>query len=103
VAYVVTDNCMDCMFTDCVTVCPVNCFYGASNMIYIHPDECIDCGACVPECPVEAIFAEADVPDEKTEWVAKNREACEAGDLESITDKREPLPTADAKKSQLGF
>ena len=102
-AYIVIDNCMDCMFTDCVTVCPVNCFYGSTNMIYIHPDECIDCGACVPECPVEAIFAEADVPDEKSEWTAKNREACEAGDLENITDKREPLPTADDKKSKLGF
>ncbi|MCI0342113.1 MAG: ferredoxin family protein [Planctomycetales bacterium] len=102
-AYIVTDNCMDCMFTDCVTVCPVNCFYGSTNMIYINPDECIDCGACVPECPVEAIFAEADLPDAKKEWTAKNKEAITAGGLASITEKRDPLPTAEDKKKSLGF
>ncbi|MHC4831416.1 MAG: indolepyruvate ferredoxin oxidoreductase subunit alpha [Planctomycetota bacterium] len=102
-AYVVIDNCTDCMFTDCVTVCPVNCFYGSDNMMYIHPDECIDCGACVPECPVEAIFDEADVPDDKSDWTDKNREACEGGELENISDKRDPLPGAEDKKSSLGF
>ena len=84
-AYIVIDNCTDCMFTDCVTVCPVNCFYGSANMMYIHPDECIDCGACVPECPVEAIFAEADVPEDKTEWTAKN---ADVKDLEADLNAR---------------
>ena len=102
-AYIVTDNCQDCMFTDCVTVCPVNCFYGDEHMIYIQPDECIDCGACVPECPVEAIYAEADVPGDKTEWTAKNRERCESGELENISEKRDPLAGAEEKKTKLGF
>ena len=102
-AYIVMDNCQDCMFTDCVTVCPVNCFYGTEKMIYINPDECIDCGACVPECPVEAIFAEADLPGDKQEWIAKNKEACESGELEALTEKRDPLPTAEEKKKKLGF
>ena len=52
--YVVTDNCQRCRFTDCVEVCPVDCFYADKEMLYIHPDECIDCGACEPACPVEA-------------------------------------------------
>ena len=55
-AYVVAEPCLNCKYTDCVTVCPVECFYEAENILYIHPDECIDCGACVPECPVQAIF-----------------------------------------------
>ena len=61
-AYVVTGNCDSCRFTDCVEVCPVNCFYGDGNMLYINPNECIDCDACVPACPVEAIFSLDDVP-----------------------------------------
>ena len=61
--YVVTDNCQKCRFTDCVTVCPVDCFHADAEMLYIDPDECIDCGACVPACPVEAIFALDEVPE----------------------------------------
>jgi len=53
--YVVTDNCIKCKYTDCVEVCPVDCFYEGENMLVIHPDECIDCGVCEPECPAEAI------------------------------------------------
>ena len=73
-AYVVTDNCHSCRFTDCVEVCPVDCFYGDSNMLYIHPDECIDCGACEPECPVSAIFPEEDVPGDQQAFIAKNKD-----------------------------
>ena len=62
--FVVTDNCQRCRFTDCVTVCPVDCFHADKDMLYIDPDECIDCGACEPECPVEAIFYEDDLPEE---------------------------------------
>ena len=57
---------------DCVEVCPVDCFYEGENMLVIHPDECIDCAACVAECPVEAIFADTDVPDEEMEWIERN-------------------------------
>ena len=72
-AFVVTDNCNRCRFTDCVEACPVDCFYGDETMLYIHPDECIDCGACEPECPVQAIFPDTDVPSEWTSYVEKNR------------------------------
>ena len=62
-AHVVTDKCNGCKYTDCVAVCPVACFYELDNQLVIHPDECIDCTACVAECPVEAIYAEADLPE----------------------------------------
>ena len=104
--HTVIENCKDCMFTDCVTVCPVDCFYGDKEndkMIYIHPDECIDCGACIPECPVEAIFPEDEVPEDQQHWTAINAEKCESGDLEQITEKDAELPTADEKRKKLGF
>ena len=62
-AYVVAEPCIKCKYTDCVEVCPVNCFYEGENFLVIHPDECIDCGACEPVCPVEAIFEEAATPE----------------------------------------
>ena len=102
-AYVVTDNCQDCRFTDCVEVCPVDCFYGDAGMLYIHPDECIDCGACEPACPVEAIYAADDLPADKANWEQINADKSESGDLEHITESSEPLPTADAKKAKLGL
>jgi len=103
--HTVTDNCKDCMYTDCVTVCPVDCFYGSKEegMIFIHPDECIDCGACIPECPVEAIFPEDEVPEDQQKWTAINAEKCEKGDLEQITEKDDELPTAEAKRKELGL
>jgi ferredoxin len=61
--FLVTDNCIKCKHTDCVDVCPVDCFYEGPNFLAINPDECIDCGVCVPECPVGAIFDEGDVED----------------------------------------
>lgn len=100
-AFVVTDNCKDCRFTDCVAVCPVDCFYIDDKQVYIHPDECIDCGACEPECPVEAIFDEADLPADKQSWIAINAEKAEQ--CENITQTRDPLPGAEAKKTELGF
>ena len=102
-AYVVTGNCQDCLYTDCVTVCPVDCFYTDGKMMYINPEECIDCDACVPECPVEAIYAETEVPKDQQQWIAVNVERCASGELEHITQKRDPLPTAEAKKTSLGF
>ena len=72
--YVVTETCIKCKYTDCVDVCPVDCFREGPNMLVIDPDECIDCTLCVPECPVEAIYAEDDVPDAQREFIDLNRE-----------------------------
>ena len=69
--YVVNENCIKCKFTDCVEVCPVDCFYEGENMLVIHPDECIDCGVCVPECPVDAIKPDTEPGLEK--WLVLNR------------------------------
>ena len=99
--FVVTDNCQLCRFTDCVSVCPVDCFYGDDKQLYINPDECIDCGACEPECPVQAIHEEFSLPADKKEWVAINAE--KAAQSRNITQKEEPLPTAEARKKELGF
>lgn len=71
--HVVTSKCYDCRYTDCVMVCPVDCFYGDDKSLYIDPDECIDCGACVSECPVGAIFPELDVPKEYEDDIERNK------------------------------
>ncbi len=71
--HVVCQPCYDCKYTDCVVVCPVACFYEGERMLYINPDECIDCGLCVPECPVDAIFFEEDIPDKWKEYIQINR------------------------------
>ena len=67
--FVVTDNCVKCKYTDCVEVCPVDCFYEGPNFLVIHPDECIDCALCEPECPAEAIFAEDELPEDQQEYL----------------------------------
>jgi ferredoxin len=99
--FVVTSNCKGCRFTDCVAVCPVECFHGDGEMLYIDPEECIDCGACVPECPVEAIFDEAQIPEEEGGWLKLNKDKC--GTTPSVCEQEEPLPGADERKDQLGF
>jgi len=68
--YIVNENCIKCKFTDCVDVCPVDCFYEGENMLVINPDECIDCGVCEPECPVDAIVSDAE--EGAQEWVELN-------------------------------
>ena len=83
--YVVTDNCIKCKYTDFVEVCPVDCFYEGENMLVINPDECIDCGVCVPECPAEAISPEA---DNLIKWVEINREY--AAKWPMINKKKKP-------------
>lgn len=104
--HIVTSNCVDCKFTDCVLVCPVDCFYELDRQLIIDPDECIDCSACVAECPVEAIYAEDEVPAEFEADIEFNiseaRRVVDAGQ-EPITDQTDPLPTAEEKKSKLGF
>ena len=99
--HIVIDHCKGCRFTDCVEVCPVDCFHSDGEMLYIDPDECIDCSACVPECPVEAILMEEDVPPEKQEWIKIN--ADKAPELPVISEKEDPAPTAEARKEELGF
>jgi ferredoxin len=73
-AYVVTAPCFGCKYTDCVVVCPAECFHEGDKMLYINPEDCIDCDACRLECPVEAIFHEDDVPDEWQEFIQLNAE-----------------------------
>jgi ferredoxin len=89
--YVVKDNCIRCKYTDCVEVCPVDCFYEGENMLVIHPDECIDCGVCEPECPADAISPDTEPGLEK--WLEVNRKF--AGIWPVITVKRDPLPDAE--------
>ncbi|HEX5314700.1 MAG TPA: ferredoxin FdxA [Gammaproteobacteria bacterium] len=72
--FVVTDNCIKCKYTDCVEVCPVDCFHEGPNMLVIDPDECIDCTLCETECPANAIFSEDDVPDDQRQYLALNAE-----------------------------
>ena len=98
---VVTENCKDCRFTDCVTVCPVEAFHQGDDMLYINPDVCIDCSACIPECPVEAIFEEDDLPDGMEDWVDINENMSQ--ELPQITETLEPLETADEKREKLGL
>ncbi len=99
--FVVTDNCQRCRFTDCVAVCPVDCFHGDGEMLYIDPNECIDCGACVPECPVEAIFDETQLADNQKQWIAINAE--KSVGLPVINSKLDPFPGAEERKEKLGF
>lgn len=93
-AYVVGDACVRCKFTDCVDVCPVDdCFREGPNFLVIDPVTCIDCSLCVPECPAEAIFLEADVPDDQKDYIALNAELATL--WPGINDAKEPLPDAD--------
>ena len=90
--YVVTESCIRCKYTDCVDVCPVDCFREGPNMLVIDPDECIDCAVCIPECPVNAIYAEEDVPADQVSFIKLNVELSQAAGWKSIT-KRKPAPT----------
>ena len=74
-AYIVAEPCVDCKYTDCAAVCPVEAFHELEDRLYINPDTCIDCDACLPECPVEAIYADMSLPEEYAEWTEKNAEA----------------------------
>mgnify|MGYP001578567641 CR=1 FL=1 len=91
--YVVCDSCIKCKYTDCVDVCPVDCFVEGPNFLAIDPEECIDCSLCVAECPVEAIFAEDDVPEDQKEFIELN--ARYAKTWPPITQKKAALPEAD--------
>lgn len=100
-AYVVTEPCHDCKYTDCVTVCPCDCFYQDENMLYIDPATCIDCDACARECPVEAIFIEGQVPARWAHFVALNAErvaALMAAGGAPITERQEPKEGPGCRK-----
>lgn len=88
-AFVVTQPCFGCKFTDCVVVCPIECFHEGEKMLYIDPEGCIDCEACVAECPVEAIYHEDNVPQEWRPFIALNAEM--SPQCPSITERRTPL------------
>jgi ferredoxin len=90
--YVVTDNCIKCKYTDCVEVCPVDCFHEGPNFLVIDPDECIDCTLCVPECPVNAIYAEDDVPEDQQQFLKLNADLAKGWPV--ITEKKDAPPDA---------
>lgn len=91
--YVVTESCIRCKFTDCVDVCPVDCFKEGPNFLVIDPDECIDCAVCVPECPVNAIYADQDVPEDQKSFIALNRELAKTWN--PLTSSKDQLPDAE--------
>lgn len=91
--YIVTDNCIACKYTDCVEVCPVDCFYEGPNFLVIHPDECIDCALCEPECPVNAIFSEDELPADQQEFMELNKDLSEK--WPNITEMKDALPDAE--------
>ena len=91
--HVVTESCIKCKYTDCVDVCPVDCFKEGPNMLIIDPDECIDCAVCIPECPVNAIYADVDLPQDQMKFIEINAEMSKS--CEVITTKKEAPPDAD--------
>ena len=91
--FVVGENCIKCKHTDCVEVCPVDCFYEGPNFLVIHPDECIDCALREPECPVDAIFSEDELPDDQQAFMELNAELAEVWPC--ITERKEPAADAD--------
>ncbi len=91
--YVVTENCIKCKYTDCVDVCPVDCFREGPNILVIDPDECIDCTLCVAECPVEAIYAEDDVPEGQEQFIELNAELSK--EWQPIIEKKDAPADAD--------
>ncbi len=100
--HIVSESCIRCKYTDCVDVCPVDCFREGPNMLVIDPDECIDCAVCIPECPVNAIYAEEDVPADQISFIKLNVELSRAAGWKSITKRKEPLPDADEWKDKTG-
>jgi ferredoxin len=100
--HVVTESCIKCKYTDCVDVCPVDCFREGPNFLTIDPDECIDCAVCIPECPVDAIFAEEDVPKNQRHMTQLNAELARLPSFTSITKRKAPLPDAELWKGKTG-
>lgn len=97
-AHIVADPCVKCKYTDCVAVCPVDCFHEGVNMLVIDPEVCIDCGLCPPECPVEAIYAEEDLPEKWSDYIEIN--AKYSPEWPVIDSQKEPMDTADAASKE---
>lgn len=93
--YIVTESCIKCKYTDCVEVCPVDCFYEGENMLVINPEECIDCGVCEPECPIEAIKPES---EELVAWLEINKKYSET--WPNITTQKSPHPESENYKDK---
>lgn len=93
-AYVVTESCIKCKYTDCVDVCPVDCFREGPNFLVIDPEECIDCTLCVAECPVDAIYPEDEVPDGQEHFIALNAQLAKHVNWQPIVAKKDELPDA---------
>ena len=98
--FVVTENCIRCKYTDCVEVCPVDCFHEGPNFLVIDPEECIDCTLCVPECPAEAIFDEEDLPADQHQFLQINAELSQKWPL--ITEFKNPPDDADDWNGKTG-
>ena len=96
--FVVTENCIKCKYTDCVEVCPVDCFHEGPNFLAIDPEECIDCTLCEPECPVEAIVSEDDLPEDQADFLQLNAEL--AAEWPVITEVKKPPEDADEWKDK---
>ena len=102
--YIVGDACVQCKYTDCVEVCPVDCFYEGENFLVINPDECIDCGVCEPECPAGAIFPDTEMTPYLQQWLDINTKFSKGPDaLPVITSQRDPLPDADSFNPEMGY
>lgn len=99
--HVVTENCEACRYTECVTVCPVECFHVAPDHMYIDPDVCIDCGACVRACPVKAIVDQVDLGASQQHWLDLNRNRAKTLPVQRL--KLPPLPGADSRRAALGY
>ncbi|UUY08390.1 ferredoxin family protein [Pseudomonas sp. J452] len=95
--FVVTESCINCKYTDCVSVCPVDCFYEGPNFLVIDPNECIDCALCETECPADAIYAAQSVPADQAHFIELNAELSRS--WKRISSRRPPLPGADDWKS----
>ena len=98
--FVVTQNCIKCKYTDCVEVCPVDCFHEGPNMLVIDPDECIDCTLCEPECPIEAIMCDEDVPEDMNEFIELNAELSKKWPV--INEMKSPPDDVEEWKEQKG-
>lgn len=91
-SYIVTQHCVDCKYTDCVAVCPVDAFHEGARMLYINPDTCVNCDACVPACPVEAIFSEENLPAKFQSYIQINIDGCVSNPV--INQKKDAMPGA---------
>lgn len=99
-SFIVTEKCILCKYTDCVEVCPVDCFHEGPTSLVINPEECIDCALCEPECPIEAIFSEDDISEEDKNMVIINERLSKVWPV--ITKKKDPLTDADKWKNVKG-